>query len=202
MKINQYISTLIILFFTAFSHAQNGVLSERPITEANLLQKEPVIDGDVQNDAVWQQVKPFGDLKQVQPNSGQAASEKTEIRIGYTATTFYLSVICHDAKPKELVISDSRRDAPLDNTDAFLFVLDTYHDSQNGFVFGTNPAGVEYDAQVDNEGQGNFSNARQQGGVVGGYNLNWDASWTVKAFTGDFGWSAEFAIPLRTLRFP
>jgi len=83
----------------------------------------------------------------------------------------------------------------------FLFILDTYKDSQNGFVFGTNSVGIEYDAQVDNEGQGNFNNNRQQGGVIGGFNLNWDASWEVKTKVGEFGWSAEFAIPFRTLRF-
>ncbi len=196
---NLFISGLLCLPF--FATAQNSTLSERPFTQAYALQKEPVIDGEVLNDPVWQSVKSFGDLRQSQPKSGELASEKTAIRIGYTATTFYLSVVCYDANPKGLVISDARRDAPLDNTDAFLFILDTYHDSQNGFVFGTNSAGVEYDAQVDNEGQGNISNNRQQGGVIGGYNLNWDASWTVKAKVGDFGWSAEFAIPLRTLRF-
>ncbi len=196
---NLFISGLLCLPF--FAAAQNGTLSERPFTQTYALQKEPVIDGEVLNDPDWQLVKSFGDLRQSQPKAGELASEKTDIRIGYTATTFYLSVVCYDANPKGLVISDARRDAPLDNTDAFLFILDTYHDSQNGFVFGTNSAGVEYDAQVDNEGQGNISNNRQQGGVIGGYNLNWDASWTVKAKVGDFGWSAEFAIPLRTLRF-
>ena len=193
--------SLGLLYLPFFTIAQNGSLSERPVTQANLLQTEPVIDGEVLNDPVWAKVQSFGDLRQLQPRSGQPASEKTDIRIGYTATTFYLSVVCYDANPKGLIISDARRDAPLDNTDAFLFILDTYHDSQNGFVFGTNSAGVEYDAQVDNEGQGNFSNNRQQGGVVGGFNLNWDASWTVKSIVGEFGWSAEFAIPLRTLRF-
>ncbi len=159
------------------------------------------MDGEVLSDPAWQPVVPLAELTQNQPNSGQPASEKTEIRIGYTASTFYLSVVCHDAEPERLVVSDSRRDADLESTDAFLFILDTYHDGQNGFVFGTNPIGIEYDAQVDNEGQGNFGNVRQQGGVIGGFNLNWDASWTVKTKTGDFGWSAEFAIPLRTLRF-
>ena len=60
---------------------------------------------------------------------------------------------------------------------------------------------MEYDAQIDNEGQGNFNQNRQQGGVIGGTNLNWDASWTVKTEIGDYGWSAEFAIPFRSLRF-
>ncbi|MDH3708256.1 MAG: DUF5916 domain-containing protein, partial [Cyclobacteriaceae bacterium] len=40
-----------------------------------------------------------------------------------------------------------------------------------------------------------------QGGVIGGFNINWDASWEVSSQVGEYGWSAEFAIPLRTLRF-
>ena len=60
---------------------------------------------------------------------------------------------------------------------------------------------MEYDAQIDNEGKGSLNTNRQQGGVIGGINLNWDADWDVKTEIGDYGWSAEFAIPLRSLRF-
>ena len=176
-------------------------LKPRPTATAILIDEAPSLDGDVMNDPVWQQIVPFGDLNQMQPNFGQAASERTDIRIAYTSTTFYLSVVCHDSQPQNLVVSDARRDANLDNTDAFVFILDTYNDNQNGFVFGTNSIGVEYDAQVDNEGQGNFNVNRQQGGMIGGFNINWDGSWEVEAKVGEYGWSAEFAIPLRTLRF-
>lgn len=173
----------------------------RPTANAAALQSSPLVDGDVLNDEVWQGIEPFGDLTQSQPNFGKPASEKTEIRIAYTKEMFYLSVVCYDSRPDALVVSDARRDADLDNTDAFLFILDTYKDGQNGFIFGTNSLAVEYDAQVDNEGQGNFNANRQQGGTIGGFNLNWDASFEVRTQVGDFGWSAEFAIPVRTLRF-
>lgn len=165
------------------------------------IESAPEIDGEVLNDPLWQAMPHYSDLIQTQPNFGYPSSERTDIRIAYTDDTFYLSVICHDARPSELVVSDARRDADLDNTDAFIFILDTYKDGQNGFIFGTNSQGVEYDAQVDNEGQGNFNANRQQGGTIGGFNLNWDASWVVQTQVGDFGWSAEFAIPLRTIRF-
>ena len=174
---------------------------DRPVAKAMALENAPEIDGNVLDDEVWKAIEPFGNLTQAQPNFGRPASEKTEIRIAYTKEIFYLSVVCFDARPNDLVVSDARRDADLDNTDAFLFILDTYKDGQNGFVFGTNSLGVEYDAQVDNEGQGNFNVNRQQGGVIGGFNLNWDASWVVETEVGDYGWSAEFAIPARTLRF-
>ncbi|MEX1239577.1 MAG: DUF5916 domain-containing protein [Cyclobacteriaceae bacterium] len=179
----------------------NPNVSNRPSAQASNLPEAPILDGEVLNEALWKYVPPIDQFIQTKPNAGYPASEKTEVRIGYTATTFYLSVICFDAEPDKLVVSDPRRDATLDNTDSFLFILDTYFDGQNGFMFGTNPIGIEYDGQVDNEGQGTQSVNRQQPGVIGGFNLNWDASFTVKSKVGDFGWSAEFAIPLRTLRF-
>ena len=190
-------------FLPMLSAGQNNTtnLKERPTATAVSIQSEPLLDGEVLNDEIWQQIKPFGSLNQIQPNYGQPASEKTDIRIAYTTTTFYVSVVCYDSDPSSLVVSDARRDADLENTDAFIFILDTYKDNQNGFVFGTNSIGVEYDAQVDNEGQGNNNVNRQQGGTIGGFNINWDGSWKVQAKVGEFGWSAEFAIPLRTLRF-
>ncbi|MBL7871682.1 MAG: carbohydrate binding family 9 domain-containing protein [Cyclobacteriaceae bacterium] len=176
-------------------------VKKRPSANATILTQEPVMDGKVIGDEVWEELVPIDNLIQTKPNAGFPATEKTEVRIGYTATTFYLSVICYDSDPSKLVVSDARRDATLDNTDSFLFILDTFHDRQNGFVFGTNSIGIEYDGQVDNEGQGNQSQNRQQQGTIGGFNLNWDAAFVVKSLVGDFGWSAEFAIPLRTLRF-
>lgn len=179
----------------------NPNVSNRPSAPAYSIATDPLIDGEVLNDEVWRQLPVIDQFIQSKPNAGMPASERTEVRIGYTPTTFFLSVVCYDSEPDRLVVSDARRDATLDNTDSFLFILDTYHDGQNGFIFGTNPIAIEYDGQVDNEGQGIQSVNRQQPGVIGGFNLNWDASWTVKSSVGDYGWSAEFAIPLRTLRF-
>ncbi len=200
---NKLIKSLVFLFLLVNANllcSQNSDYS-RPKALAIAIGEEPIIDGLVMEDPIWQSIEPFGNLTQTQPNFGSPASEKTEIRIAYTSETFFLSVVCYDSRPNNLVVSDARRDADLDNTDAFVFILDTYKDGQNGFVFGTNSLGVEYDAQVDNEGQGNNNVNRQQGGTIGGFNLNWDGSWEVKASVGDYGWSAEFAIPLRTLRF-
>ncbi len=192
---------LIVVFHFFLVKAQNT----NPIKNLNFnitfLAQEPIIDGDVLNEALWEQVYTIRDLKQIKPNYGTPASEKTAIKIAYTSKTLYVAVVCFDTSPEKIVVSDSRRDADLNDDDSFLFIIDTYNDQQNGFLFGTNADGMEYDAQIDNEGEGNFSANRQQGGVVGGTNINWDASWEVKTKKGDFGWSAEFAIPLRSIRF-
>ncbi|MCP4654389.1 MAG: carbohydrate binding family 9 domain-containing protein, partial [bacterium] len=92
---------------------------------------------------------------------------------------------------------DSRRDASLRDTDSIQVILDTFRDQRNGFVFGTNPAGIEYDGQVTNEGEGSLGFGDDEG-----FNLNWDGAWEVQTAVSEIGWSAELAIPFRTLRFP
>jgi hypothetical protein len=165
----------------------------------------PVLDGDVLADEVWQQVAPLTGFWQQQPSEGEAASERTEVRLAFTEDTLYVGVVCYDREPGAIIVSDSRRDSPLTETDSFTMILDTYLDRQNGFVFGTNPAGIEYDGQVTNEGQGGgglSASQMQSSGSGGGFNLNWDGAWEVRARITDIGWTAEFAIPFKTLRFP
>ena len=181
--------------------AQTSVQIERPSITVEVIENDPVLDGDVINDELWKTIAPINSLTQITPNYGAPVSEQTHIRLAYTNKMFYVAVVCFDQDPDAIVVSDSRRDADLNDDDSFRFIFDTYNDQQNGFLFGTNADGMQYDAQIDNEGEGNFSNNRQQGGVVGGTNINWDASWEVKTQRGDYGWSAEFAIPLKSLRF-
>ena len=169
--------------------------------QITFLENSPIIDGNILGEKLWEKVPIIENLRQIKPDYGLPASEKTSIRVAYTNKSFYVAVVCYDKAPDKIVISDSRRDADLNDEDSFLFILDTYNDQQNGFLFGTNASGMEYDAQINNEGEGNFSSNRQQGGVIGGTNINWDASWEVKTESGDYGWSAEFSIPLRSIRF-
>ena len=193
--------SLSIIFFQGHVLAQNELYQNSRSCQAIFIEQSPIIDGQILNEACWQNIQPIGELVQSQPNSNSSPTEKTEIRIAYDKNNLYISVLCFDKEPEKLVMSDARRDASLSETDAILFILDTYNDGQNGFMFGTNTIGTQYDAQVDNEGQGNFSANRQQSGTIGGFNINWDASWEVETMVGDFGWAAEFAIPFKTLRF-
>ncbi len=192
---------VITIFIGCCSIAQKNNPNQNLNFQITFLENNPVIDGNILGEPLWKKVPVIQNLKQIKPNYGLPASEKTSIRVAYTNKILYVSVVCYDSAPDQIVISDSRRDADLSDEDSFLFILDTYNDQQNGFLFGTNASGMEYDAQIDNEGEGNFTANRQQGGVVGGTNINWDASWEVKTEKGDYGWSAEFAIPLRSIRF-
>ena len=173
-----------------------------PLARAVRVEEAPVLDGDVLNDPVWQDAPAIEGFWQTTPDEGEPATEQTIVRVVYTDEAFHLSVVCYTADPSKIIVSEARRDGQLQNIDSFQFVLDTYKDTQNGFVFGTSPAGIEYDAQISNEGAGQFGFAGQQAGSMGGLNLNWDGAWDVATAIGDYGWSAEFAIPFRTLRFP
>ncbi|MFL3025176.1 MAG: DUF5916 domain-containing protein [Candidatus Neomarinimicrobiota bacterium] len=184
---------LLLLFGNLFS--QNSSL----VSEAKTL---PNIDGEVINDEAWEGISAIKTFIQKSPDEGTPSTEQTIVKIMYSEETFYVSVVCYDSDPNKIVITDTRRDAPLNNTDSFMFVLDTYQDQQNGFVFGTNAGGIEYDAQVSGGGEGmSISSTRQSVGIGANFNINWDAAWEVKTKIGDFGWSAEFAIPFKTLRF-
>ena len=68
----------------------------RPTAQSVSLDIAPIIDGDVLQDEVWTKFAPIDQLWQTKPNAGYPASEKTEIRVGYTATTFYVAVVCFD----------------------------------------------------------------------------------------------------------
>ena len=173
-------------------------------TSALRVETPPLLDGAVLDDPAWANAEPATGFVQTQPNEGEVATERTEVRIVFTDDTIYFGIVCYDRDPGAIIVTDSRRDSSLTDSDSVQLILDTFFDQQNGFVFGTSPAGQEYDGQLVNEGTGGSGMGR--GGLTrgagGGFNLNWDGVWEVRTAVSDVGWSAEFAIPFRTIRFP
>ena len=155
---------------------------------------------------VWEgrhrEVPPYPD--QTAPDEGEPASERTEVRVVFTRDAIYFGVVCYDRNPSAIIMTDSRRDSSLSDSDSFQLILDTFSDRQNGFVFGTSPAGQEYDGQVIDEGAGGsgLGGGGTSSGGGGGFNLNWDGAWQVRTQVSEVGWSAEFAIPFSTIRYP
>ncbi len=199
-------TTLACFAFVSPSLAQAPAASSSThVAAASRVAEAPTLDGDVLGDPAWAKAVAVSGFLQEQPDEGQPVSERTEVRVIFTKDTLYIGAVMYDREPGSIIVSDARRDAPLDDTDSFQMIVDTYRDRQNGFVFGTNPAGIEYDGQVTNEGQGGGGlgfGQMQSGGSGSGFNINWDGAWQVRSRIGDFGWSAEFAIPFRTLRYP
>lgn len=187
------------LALAALCAADGHAQEQRREVPAVAVGTAPVIDGDVINDPAWQVATATGGFIQTAPDEGRPASQRTEVRVVYTADAIYFGFILYDDDPSTIVASDSRRDASLNEMDSLLFILDTYRDEQNGFVFGTNPNGLMYDGQLSKAGQGTTLSGS---GAGGGFNINWDGVWDVSAMIGDFGWSAEFRIPFKTIRYP
>lgn len=144
----------------------------------------PVIDGNL-DEAAWRNAVPTGDFVQSEPFEGEPASEATEVRILYDSQAIYVGVTLHDSEPARIVTTETGRDASSLEQDSFKVAFDTFGDKQNGFLFGTNVAGSQWDAQVRGDRP----------------NTSWDASWDVKTQRSAAGWTAEFRIPLRALRY-
>lgn len=172
-----------------------------PTTPAAPVSSAPVVDG-VLNDEAWGAAPPLSGFVQSEPGEGQPVSQRTEVRVLQDTEALYVAAWLYDSNPGSIVFGQTLRDASLNESDAFVVLLDTYRDRQNGFVFGTSPAGIEFDGQVAGEGRGGGpGGGRQQRGSASGFNLNWDGSWDVATSTDGEGWYAEMRIPFSTLRY-
>jgi hypothetical protein len=188
----------------ADSFARAAAARPLPVARAQRVSTPPTIDGRLDED-VWRAGTPITDFVQRELNEGVPASEATEIRLATDGVYLYIGARMFDREPALIVPGEKIRDVQLANSDHIALVFDTYHDRQNGFVFATTPAGIEYDGQVIREGEGGGATIagqnRMQAGALGGFNVNWDASWTVATRIDSLGWTAEFRIPYSTLRY-
>lgn len=144
------------------------------------------VDG-VLDEEVWSRAVPVGGFVQAEPQDGQPATEKTEVRVAFDGDHLYIGAYLWDTDPTRLVVNEIREDFEPDEGDSFEVILDTFLDRRNGYVFITNPEGARSDRQVANEGRE--------------INKSWDAVWSVRTRRVADGWTVEMAIPFRALRF-
>ena len=198
---------LAVVAVSLFSPALlESAAAARSLTVQNLENEaEVVLDGQV-TDRAWTEVEPYTGFTQQNPIEGAPASERTEVRLLLGERMLYVGIILFDSDPSQILVTDSRRDGQLNETDSVQIIFDTFNDNQSGFLFGTNPVGIEYDGQVAGEGQTGGTN-QQAGrggarrGQVSGWNPNWDGDWMVRSTITERGWETEMAIPLKTLRY-
>ena len=196
---------LVVALLLVLPLARGLLASQTPPTAtAHVVATPPVIDGRL-TDPAWLEATPVTGFIQRELHEGAPITERTEVRILTDGQALYVGAWLYDSDPTGIVGGEKVRDGDISKSDYFGFVLDTYHDRQNGFVFTTTPAGIEYDAQVVNEGEGGGiqlpGQTRVMAGSLGGFNLNWDGTWTVATSMDSAGWYAEFRIPFTTLRY-
>jgi hypothetical protein len=128
----------------------------------------------------------ISDFVQQEPVEGQPATDKTEVWVGYDEDAVYVGARLWESDPSKRVTSDMRRDANnLYNNDHFAILLDTFYDRRSGYAFFANSQGGMSDLQVTNESPLS----------------DWNAVWETRAASFDRGWTIEFRIPFRSIRF-
>ncbi len=142
------------------------------------------IDGRLDDEA-WALATPIADLHQREPDEGQPATERTEVRFAYDDDALYVGARMFDPEPDKIVRRLSRRDAEV-SSDLVRVFLDPHHDHQTGVMLTVSAAGSQGDAWLSND----FDRDESWDGV-------WDAAVTVDAE----GWTAELRIPFSQLRF-
>ena len=179
-------------------------VARAPAARSTAITEPLKVDGRL-DEEVWQRGRVIEGFSQREPRQGDPVSERTLVRILTDKDALYVGAWLYDRTPDAIVPGEKIRDALLTNSDYFGIILDTYHDRQNGFIFATTPSGIEYDGQVTKEGEGGgvfqSGQSRVVSGSMGGFNLNWDATWTVATSVDTAGWYAELRIPFATLRY-
>ena len=156
------------------------------------------VDG-LPGEEVWTHAAVADGFRQREPEEGAPATERTEVRVVFDVDALYVTVKAYDAEPAKVVSRILQRDKLLEvdymgggltfaGDDAVAIVLDPFHDHRNGVIFATNANGAEFEALLANEGSD--------------INVDWRGVWAVAGTRTADGWSAEFSIPWRTLRYP
>lgn len=144
-----------------------------------------VIDGKM-DESTWKNAQRARDFYLVLPIDTGFARAQTEVMVAYDQENFYMAIICHDPLPGRRPAESLRRDFSFGKNDNFLAFIDTYSDQTNGFSFGISAAGAQWDGLQAN------------GGSV---SLDWDCKWRSAIQHKEESWSAEFAIPFRSIRY-
>ncbi|MCU1283095.1 MAG: hypothetical protein JWM53_6641, partial [bacterium] len=159
--------------------------AERPLPHVRAIRvgHSPTLDGKL-DDPAWQAAPPMDSFVQKFPNEGTAPTEQTTIRVIYDVDAVWIGVDCRQ-RTSPIVGRLTRRDRPIE-ADSITIDLDSRRSGTNAFEFAVNAAGVLSDSIRFNDTDSSS---------------DWDENWDARVARTADGWSAEFRIPLRILRF-
>ena len=168
----------------------------RPRVTPTRTASPPVIDGAL-DDVVWQSAARLTEFTQASPIYGASAIEATDVYIAYDSENVYLGFHAHYEDPLIMRANRVERDrAFLD--DLMTVYFDTFLDQQRGYDFDVNGYGVRGDGiLIVGRGFGG-------GGIVGipQADRSWDALFDTGGQIVEDGYTAEMAIPFKSLRYP
>ena len=177
------------LFFIAFWAFNTSIFAQKKnhnyqysIRQATSTIK---IDGVVDEKA-WQKAAEAKDFFMVLPMDTSRAAVKTEVRMTYDNDHLYIMAVCHEGTEGDYMVESLRRDFNFGKNDNFIVFIDPFNDQTNGFAFGVNAVGAQWDGTM------------YEGGKV---DLSWDNRWNSAVKNLEGKWIFEAAIPFKTIRY-
>lgn len=155
---------------------------QRYLSVPRIAEGAPVVDGDLA-DAVWSRAAySTGFWNSIQD---RPPSDQTEILVLMDDENLYFGFRLHDDQPDAIQSTRAVRDVGLGYDDSITIELDTFFNRRGISEFSVNPIGTQDDE------------------IAGGRSakIEWKGDWSGSATRTDFGWSAEFAIPLAILNY-
>jgi hypothetical protein len=171
--------------FAASAQQKTNSDGENKVLAMVRAQADIVVDG-VLNEEVWSRATLVEDLHQIDPVEFAAPSQPTEIRLFYDDDTLYVAARMWDSEADRITANVLRQGEGLGSEDRFAIIIDPYLDRRSGYRFQVNPNGVRWDALYKD---------------VSNLESNWEGIWLGAATRDDQGWTAEMAIPFKTLSF-
>ncbi len=167
--------------------AANAPAANEPATRTTQIRRIEAkirVDGRL-DEPVWSQLQPLGDFVQTEPDEGAPATERTEAFVFYDNDRLYFGFKCYDSEPNKIVARYDTHDARTFSDSVNIF-LDPFGDRRTGYFFSVNARGVQYDGLLSE---------------ASGLDGTWDGIWESAARIESWGWSAEVAIPFKSIRF-
>ena len=145
----------------------------------------PVIDGAL-DDAVWADAPSIDDMHQYSPVDQAEPSERTQVYVLYDSDNLYVAARMWDREPELITARQMVQGSTLRWDDSFGIYLDPFNNNRTGYNFQVNPNSSRQDGMFETPTQ---------------LNRDWEGVWFAAAAIDEHGWTAEIAIPLKTLNF-
>jgi len=158
----------------------------KPGLAAKRVSAPPTLDGRL-DDPAWRDVQVVKDFVQQSPSDGSPPSERTTMRVVYDDEAVYFGFDCSQVQTP-IVGRLTRRDQDSESDWVYLHI-DSRRDGRTAAMFAVNVADVMADGIFHDSPTGLTSS------------MEWDENWEAHTARTPTGWSAEFRIPLRILRF-
>lgn len=145
------------------------------------------VDGEL-SEQTWAQAEVAEDFWQKSPRDDIKADNRTEARMAYNDQMLYIAFKCHDPESGHIVQTLKRDESFWDN-DGVAVILDPIGEATFGFFFAINTQGAQNEALL--------------GGGTGDdqYSDEWNNKWYAETAIHDGFWTAEIAIPFKTIRY-